>query len=287
MRRGTTDYATPAAALPVAEFYENAGLNVETYDARVEAEANDEKLSDDQRFYLGLARDSGGPVLELGCGTGRVALELANAGISVVGIDLSKAMLAVAEQKRRRLVAEAAARVRLLHADMTRFSVPERFGLAIAPFRAFAAVLDPEGQRRCLDAVRRHLRPRGRICLHLFDPRFDLLGPMDGPPPQPLAGRPMVRHPETGNRVRIEVRRRRTDPLLQHMDEVWRFTEIDRDGLTIRVEEEHLSLRWTYRWELRHLLELTGFRLEYEFSDFTGSPHVYGRELIVVARRDD
>ena len=266
------------------EFYGGDGLNVQTYDARVEAEQDDEKMAGDRRFYLGLARDTGGDVLELGCGTGRVALELASAGIRVVGIDLSEAMLAVAERKRSRIAPEAAARVRLVHADMTRFSVPERFGLAIAPFRAFAAILDPDGQRRCLDAVRQHLQPRGRVCLHLFDPRLDLLGPMDGPAPFPT--RPEVRHPVTGNRVRITVARRRTEPLAQRMDEEWRFTELDDDGLTVREEAEWLSLRWTYRWELRHLLALAGFRLEYEFSDFAGSPPAYGRELIVVARRD-
>src|SRR5215210_1428777 len=150
-------------------FYERAGLNVDTYDARVAAE-DKEGLAGDTDFYLRLARDTGGAVLELGCGTGRVGLALAAQGLDVVGLDLSAGMLAVAETKRRALHREAAARVRLVHGDMTRFSLPERFGLAIAPFRAFMAILDPVGQRRSLEAVREHLRPRGRICLHLFDP---------------------------------------------------------------------------------------------------------------------
>lgn len=265
-------------------FYERRGLNIETYDARVAAEEADEKLAGDRRFYLGLARETGGDVLDLGCGTGRIAFHLASAGIRVVGLDLSKAMLAAAEEQRARLAPEAAARVRLVHADMARFSVPERFGLAIAPFRAFASLLDADAQRRCLEAVRGHLRPRGRICLHLFDPRLDLLTPGDGPAPFPT--RPEVRHPRTGNRVRILVTRRRTDPLTQRFDEEWRFTEIDDDGLLVREEDEVLSLRWTYRWELRHLLAVAGFRVEYEFSDFEGSPPAYGRELIVIARRD-
>ena len=264
-------------------FYERAGLNVETYDARVAVQEHDDKLAGDTDFYLRLARDTSGAVLELGCGTGRVALALATAGLDVVGLELSRAMLAVAEAKRSALHREAAARVRLVHGDMTRFAVPERFGLAIAPFRAFMAITDPVGQRRALEAVRQHLRPRGRICLHLFDPRLDLMVPGDGPAPFP--DQPAVRHPETGRRVHISVTNRRTDPLHQTLQETWLFHELGDDGTVLRAEEELLTLLWTYRSELHYLLELSGFRVEYEFSDFEGSPPAYGREMIVIARK--
>ena len=264
-------------------FYERAGLNVATYDARVAVQEQDEKLAGDTDFYLRLARDTSGAVLELGCGTGRVGLALAREGIEVVGLDLSRAMLAVAEAKRSTLHREAAARVRLVHGDMTRFAVPERFGLAIAPFRAFMAITDPVGQRRALEAVRQHLRPRGRICLHLFDPRLDLIVPGDAPAPVPDP--PPVRHPESGRRVRISVTNRRTDPLHQTLEETWLFHELGEDGTVVRAEEETLAMRWTYRRELHYLLELSGFRIEYEFSDFEGSPPAYGREMIVIARK--
>lgn len=86
--------------------------------------------------------------------------------------------------------------------------------------------------------------------------------------------------------MEITVLERRTDPLTQTFRERWRFTETDADGREVRLEEEWLSLRWTYRYELRHLLELTGFTLQEEYSDFDRSPPTYGREILAVARAE-
>jgi hypothetical protein len=71
------------------------------------------------------------------------------------------------------------------------------------------------------------------------------------------------------------------------MTETWRFTERGADGTVLREEIEEFVLRWTYRYELHHLLELSGFDMVNEYSDFRRSPPVYGRELVVVARRGD
>jgi SAM-dependent methyltransferase len=264
-------------------FYERAGLNTETYDARVAVEAVDEKLAGDVGFYLGLAARARGPVLDLGCGTGRIALALADAGHDVVGLDLSPAMLAVARSKLGRLPADVQGRVRFIEADMSDFDVGGLFGLAIAPFRAFQALLEPASQHACLLAVARHLRPGGLVVLQLFDPRLDLCAP--GAEDRLTGERPSVEHPHTRRPIRITVVSRRNDPLLQRFDELWRFEELDEGGQPLRSEEERLRMRWTYRWEMRHLFELCGYEIEAEYSDFAGSPPAYGAEQIWVARR--
>ena len=74
------------------------------------------------------------------------------------------------------------------------------------------------------------------------------------------------------------------DPLAQILTQRWRFTERARDGRTLRVEEEILRLRWTYRQEMRWLLELEGLSVEREMSDFHGSPPAYGREQVWIVR---
>ncbi len=263
--------------LQAREFYSEGGLNIETYDARHEGIPG----GDDVGFYVRAAREVGGPILELGVGTGRVALELAQAGFNVVGLDRSAAMLAIAEKKRERLSSPVAARLRWIEGDMAGFEAGDRFSLVIAPFRSFMSLTTPSGQRQALESVHRHLRPGGVLIVQLFDPLLELLAP--GSHPGPARG--SVSHPATGNEVAVRVVERVNDPLAQLLRERWHFTETERSGRVVREEEEILTLRWTYRYEMRYLLELAGFERLEEYSDFAGSPPAYGKEQVWVARR--
>src|SRR5690242_13252024 len=150
-------------------FYSPGGINAETYDTRTSG------FPGEIDFWVARARESGGPVLELACGTGRVSWPIARADIDIVGIDVSPAMLGRAEAKRAREAAEVAARARFLPGDMADFTLDERFALAIIPFRAFQALMTVEDQRRSLGCIHRHLKPDGRLIVDIFDPRLDLL----------------------------------------------------------------------------------------------------------------
>src|SRR5437762_1630373 len=118
----------------------------------------------DVPFYTGLARACGGPVLEIGIGTGRVALPIARSGISVVGIDRSEEMLAALETKIRR--EKLSRRVRAERADMRDFDLRRKFPLVIVPFRAFLHNLTTADQIACLEACRRHLAPGCELVLN-------------------------------------------------------------------------------------------------------------------------
>jgi SAM-dependent methyltransferase len=259
-------------------FYSQPSLNVETYDSRVEVEA----LEGDVEFYGDLARESGGPVLDLGGGTGRVAWPLAEAGFVVTSLDLSAAMLTKGREKSAGASAAARRRLTFVEADMRDFSLGQ-FGLAITPARAFQALLTARDQRAALATVHRHLRPGGVLVVQVFDPRLDYCLPMDGPSPNP--DRPTGRVAGTGHRVEIRVLQRTNDPLAQVLTERWEFVELDAAGAIVRREEETLRMRWIYRYEMRYLLELSGFAVEAEFSDFHRSPPFYGGEQIWVVRR--
>ena len=74
------------------------------------------------------------------------------------------------------------------------------------------------------------------------------------------------------------------DHLAQIRRDLWRYAAFDADGTALEEDTREMALRWTWRWELRHLLELCGFVVAAEYSDFTGSAPAYGKELIVVAR---
>ncbi len=267
--------ASPATARP---FYADDGLNVETYDARTFG------FRGEIDWWVRHALAAGGPVLELACGTGRVTWPIARAGVDVVGLDIGSGMLRAAEAKRGREPREVSARARFVRGDMTDFSLGEPFALVIIPFRAFQALLTPAAQRSSLTCIRRHLRSGGRLIVDIFDPRLDWILPDRTVPG--LSDRPSVTHPITGNTVVVEVLTRANDPLRQLLSERWRFTETGSAGEILRREEEILELRWSYRYEMRYLLELCGFSIEDEFADFTGAPPTYGREQIWVAAAD-
>jgi hypothetical protein len=163
---------------------------------------------------------------------------------------------------------------------MRRLRIGSEFRLVVIAFRSFAHLLTIEEQRLTLQAARRHLQPQGRLALHLFDPRFDLLLD-ENPPAIRLSGT----DPTTGRCFVGEITRTRRDYLNQIRRDLWRYTETDANGALLQEATREMALRWTYRWELRHLLELCGFVVEAEYSDFLGAPPVYGKELVVVARR--
>lgn len=76
-----------------------------------------------------------------------------------------------------------------------------------------------------------------------------------------------------------------SDPVTQTFTEQWRFTETDLNGGVIRQEEHELQMRWSFRYEMRHLVEGCGFVVEAEYSDFHRSPPRYGKEQILVLSR--
>jgi SAM-dependent methyltransferase len=207
-----------------------------------------------------------------------VAFPLADAGRDVTAVDVSAPMLRIA---RRKLRASPRTGLRFIRADMRRFALPRRFALVLIPFRAFQHLLTVRDQRACLARVRRHLRPGGRLIVDLFDPRLEYCLPDAASAP---ATRPGFHDPATGQEVEIAVIARRNDPLTQTFAETWRWM-MTKDGVVVRQADEVLRLRWTYRVEMRHLLELSGFRVVAEYSDFAGSPPRYGGEQVWVAER--
>jgi ubiquinone/menaquinone biosynthesis C-methylase UbiE len=258
-------------ALP--RFYFQAGLNIATYDARAEADILE--FGDDRPFYVELAKESGGAVLEIGCGTGRVTKAIFQAGIEVVGLDFSAAMLEIAAHK--------LPEVEFIKADMTDFELGREFPLLIMPFRVFQELLTTDAQKSALTMAYHHLAPSGRLVLDLQDPRLETcLSLIEDKQAVQL---PLIAHPLSGNQVRVEILSRRNDPLRQVFTERWRFAELGPDGSVLRLEEEVHSLRWSWRSELRHLFALAGFVVEAEYSHFDGSPPAYGRDQIWLLRK--
>jgi ubiquinone/menaquinone biosynthesis C-methylase UbiE len=263
---------------PRQPFYGGATLHVRSYDS---INTDDRAvIRGDASFHLDLARRAGGEVLEVGVGTGRVALQLAEAGMQVTGLDVSPDMLAIAGEKAAN--AGLADRVRFERADMRAFDLATReFGLAIVPFRAFQMLLTPEDQFAALAAARRHLRRGGILALHLFDPDLRFLLPGASGPIERQVGVDR----DTGRPVEAVLEGAVFDHVNQVRRDLWRYRAFAPDGTVAEEEVLELSLRWIFRWEMRHLLALAGFSVEAEFSDFAGAAPAYGKEQIWIARR--
>ncbi len=252
-------------------FYVRDSLHTEIYDAFAA-----EVTGNDLDFWRSCAAEYGGPVLDLGCGTGRVAWVLADAGFEVVGLDRSEPMLRRAEAKAED---HPGTSVTFHLGDMSDFDLGREFGLVVVPGRSFQILPTVADQEAALACIRRHLVAGGHLVIDLFDPRLEFLLP-DAPPPPTLT----LTHPERGTSVAVEVVDRTVDPAAQMLSEVWRFTELDDAGTVLRDERERLDLRWLYRYETLHLLRLAGFQIVAEWSDFDRSPPAYGLEQLWVAR---
>ena len=136
-------------------------------------------VTDDIAFYVDLARDAalqGLSVLELGCGTGRVTIPVAQTGARTTGLDNAAPMLEIA----RRKAAEAHVDITWVEGDMASFSFDERFGLVISPFRSFTLLLTEEVQKTCLACIREHLVEDGRLALNFFNPDPSLIAATHG-----------------------------------------------------------------------------------------------------------
>ena len=242
-------------------------------------------LEGEVQFYVEEARRAGSPVLELGCGTGRILIPVAEAGVTIVGLDRSPAMLSIARQKTSKLGVEAQHRITLVEGDMRSFSLGQRFKLVMIPYRTFLHLMTPEDQRQALGCIREHLTEDGRLVLNVFDPRLDIIAAHSGALGAAMKKDSEFVHPDTGHRV-IVWDTRQYDPGRQTLKQYFIFEELDDEGKVISRSYSPLTLRYVFRYEMQHLLELCGFKVEALYGDFQRGPFRYGGEQIWIASKN-
>lgn len=236
----------------------------------------------DIEFFLSYARQAGGPMLELGCGTGRVLLPAAAAGYRVVGLDFSEPMLARCRVKIASDFKSAGENIRLVQGDMTRFDLGEAFALITLPFRPFQHLLWVEEQLACLNCIHRHLARQGKLILDLFhtDP---------GRMHDPLYNKESKPYPEVtlpdGRRLRLADRIVAFHRGEQRNDVELILYVTHPDGGTERLIEA-FPVRYFFRYEVEHLLARTGFRVVELFGNYDKSPlRDDSPEMIFIAKK--
>ncbi len=214
-------------------------------------------------FYVGLAREAKGPVLDIACGTGRVLLPVLQSGADADGLDLFPPMLETARRKATALGLSPA----FHHADMSDFTLPRRYALITITFNAFCHMLTTDDQLRCLGCIRRHLLPGGLLA---FDGAFPGLVWIGAPQDQREL-EAEIKHPHTGQTMRAYDTRGfdRVAQLQRSRNEV----ELDEpDGTTRIVHRSEFLVRWTYKAEMELLLRAAGFARYELFGGFDRRP---------------
>lgn len=237
---------------------------------------------DDVGFYAQEAVREGGPVLELGCGTGRVTLPIAEAGVSAVGMDRSAPMLACAAGKLRRMAPEIRARCAFVRADMRAFAFRRQFAQIFLPFRVFQALLTVPEQLAALASIRAALAPGGRLVFNVFDPRLDILAGAEEEPGRVHDSGRSYRDGDAVVRERFTARYDLVQQIL-HLTFIYETLE---DGVAVAREFEPLAIRYFHRYEIEHMLARAGYEVEAVYGGWEREPFTEnGQEMIWVARR--
>jgi SAM-dependent methyltransferase len=215
-------------------------------------------VTEDVDFYVAEARKAGGPVVELGVGTGRIAVPTVRAGVRVIGVDSSAGMLEVC--RRRAEEAGVAELLDLRLGDLRRPPVEERVRLVTAPFRSFLHLGSDADRLEALAAARGLLEPGGRLVFDVFAP----------------------------SRADVEETHARW---LEREPGIWERADwdLERRVLTLSVRggrgETTMELAWIAPEEWQGLLEQAGFDVLACYGWFDMRPYSGGEDTVWLARR--
>jgi SAM-dependent methyltransferase len=217
-------------------------------------------VTEDVEFYVELAKEAGGPVVELGVGTGRIAVPVAAAGVHVIGIDSSRGMLQVCAEAAS--LAGVSQLLDLRVGDLRNPPVDRRVNLVICPFRAYLHLHAHEERLEALRAARKLLVPGGRLVFDVFAPGEDDI--------IETHGRWLEREPGIFERADWDAQAR---------------------TLTLSVRGESgrttMTLAWLSPDEWRTLIEEAGFEIEAHYGWFDRRPYRGGEDSVWIGRRSE
>ncbi len=201
-------------------------------------------------FYVPLARQARGPILDIACGTGRILLPCLQAGADGDGLDLFEPMLNALRKK----AAALGLTPQLYHADMSDFRLPRRYALIMITFNAFIHNMTQEAQIRCLQRCREHLLPGGLLAFDTFFPALELVGAPQNT--RVLEGE--IRHPQTGQPLRM-YDTRTFDRVAQTQHSINEVERVGADGSVEVISRSECISRYVYKNEMELLLRIAGF----------------------------
>jgi len=231
---------------------------------------NEKIGSVDIDFYLNKINKSS-KVLELGCGTGRVAIDLAKNGIEVTALDLSSQMLQAFKAKVKGQ--SFANKIQIIKGDMSSFKIPNEFDWIIFPFRSFQSLTTKEQRNNCLSLVNKHLKKGGKVVIQMFDPIPEILEKW-----HELHGLD-TKLWDSKNEQYIE----RYSIGEKHLPEKqtvkyhYTFKILDKENKILKEYNEPMELGYLYHNQAKRLFEKHNYQIEKVFSNWDETP--YNSEL--------
>jgi SAM-dependent methyltransferase len=249
------------------------------------AEFNDPVYSKqlrDVKFWLDYAQKAGSRTLELACGTGRVLFPLAQAGITITGLDYSVYMLDICRQKLAQQPQDIQRRVRIIQANMANFQTGEQYSLVIIPGRSFQILITPAEQESCLHSIAAHLKSHGTLIIDVFHPDFPRLYD-----PKYLQEFDRTSGVKLADGRTVDVTSRiaayHKDMQYNEVEEIYYVHH--KDGREERLVQS-FPFHYFFRYEMEHLLRLCGFKVIDLFGNFDKSPFTNeSPEMIFVAEK--
>ncbi len=254
-------------------------MNVQFYETIARFyDAENADVTDDLVLYSELADEAGDPILDVGCGTGRVMLHLAQAGHRVVGLDGAEAMLARGQRKLD-LMGDLRARVRFVHGDVLETHLAGDFKLIVVPYNTFMNFSEQAEQLAALRRFREWVAPDGLLALDLPNAADTAATQDDGA----LVLERMFTEPETGHLV-MQQSVSALDRAAQHLHITWIYDEIGEGGAVQRTLAP-LKLRYVFPGEMDLLLAATDWARVDFYGDYDREPFGDGSpRMIVIAQ---
>jgi SAM-dependent methyltransferase len=234
------------------------------YDAAYAAKTDLVDLS----FYLDLAKEHGGPVLEIGCGTGRVLLPIARAGIEIHGLDASASMLRVLKERVASEPPAVRKKVRMHAGDMRHFRLARKFPLVLMPFRPLQHMHTVSDQTAALRTAAHHLSTRGILAFDVFYPDYQKIFTGIGDEIQELV---WTLPDASGKIIRRSFRKESVDKIRQTIHFTFLYRTYDGETLVREESERFLLTYFTYP-QLRALFLLAGLEPVAEYGSFQKTP---------------
>jgi SAM-dependent methyltransferase len=258
-----------------ADYYAPDSLSVKFYDAIA---ATDPVIKGDTDFYTGRLGDPQKHVLELGCGTGRVALALAVRGHAVLGVDLSEPMLRQAEAKRQRLPPAQARNVRFRCQDLLTLNLPSRFDAVLAPFYTFNHLGGRAQRAQAMRTIARHMKPGAFAVIHACSPQRMRETRNFKRPGLTIRFGSKSRLEVTWNPPLLDEGRRRREQLVE-------YQHFAGDGALLQASTERLSYCWFPDAEIERTAYQDGLKLIETLTSF--SQEQRDERVYVLEKRDD
>lgn len=250
------------------EIQKNEQDNLSEYSDPMLYDAENSDFEPDGPFILEMARQLGGRVLELGCGTGRMTIPLSENGVKIVGLDVVPGMVDLARQKSEGMPIE------WVVADVRKFQLRRKFRLIFESGSVFHHMLTRQDQEAYLARAREHLEEDGRLVLSLFFPKARNLVSTDEVEEWFTA-----EHPD-GYAIKVSgidkydaFRQIKTETAYR------RWTDVSGKEM---LQVAPLSLRYVFPQEMEALLHYNGFEIVEQYGDFDRSPVTEESRLITL-----